>query len=114
MRKIFFALVAVLVCGCEKMVIDDDVYSKGDNGGNVTLHVTSTDGATRSSVLSDVCGRLNVATSTLAGRRSRLLRRPLPTQALVLSAYPWRLGAILWWLSAIIVQVVLPSRAQTK
>ena len=73
MKQILFALVAVLVCGCEKMVIDDDVYSKGDNGGNVTLHITSADGVTRSSVLSDVCGRLNVAVFDAGGQKVKAI-----------------------------------------
>lgn len=73
MKQIFFALVAVLVCGCEKMVIDNDVYSKGDNGGNVTLHITQTEGATRSSVLSDVCGRLNVDVFDAGGQKVKAI-----------------------------------------
>lgn len=77
MRKIFFALVAVLVCGCEKMVIDDDVYSKGDDGGNVTLHITSADGATRSSVISDVCGRLNVAIFDAGGQKVKAIAQTI-------------------------------------
>ena len=55
------------------MFIDDDVYSKGDNGGNVTLHITQTDGATRSSVLSDVCGRLNVAVFDAGGQKVKAI-----------------------------------------
>lgn len=66
-------LAVLILCGCEKMVIDNDVYSKGDNGGNVTLHITSTDGATRSSVLSDVCGRLNVAVFDAGGQKVKAI-----------------------------------------
>ncbi len=66
-------LAVLILCGCEKMVIDDDVYSKGDNGGNVTLHITSTDGVTRSSVLSDVCGRLNVAIFDAGGQKVKAI-----------------------------------------
>lgn len=68
-----FMLAVLILCGCEKMVIDDDVYSKGDNGGNVTLHITSTDGATRSSVISDVCGRLNVAVFDAGGQKVKAI-----------------------------------------
>jgi hypothetical protein len=77
MRKILFALVAMLVCGCEKMLIDNDVYSKGDNGGNVTLHITSADVATRSSVLSDVCGRLNVAIFDAGGQKVKAIAQTI-------------------------------------
>jgi hypothetical protein len=77
MKQILFALVAVLVCGCEKMVIDNDVYSKGDNGGNVTLHITQTEGATRSSVLSDVCGRLNVAIFDAGGQKVKAIAQTI-------------------------------------
>ena len=73
MKQILFALVAVFICGCEKMVIDDDVYSKGDNGGNVTLHITQTEDATRSSVISDVCGRLNVAVFDAGGQKVKAI-----------------------------------------
>lgn len=73
MKQILFALVAVFICGCEKMVIDNDVYSKGDNGGNVTLHITPTDDATRSSVISDVCGRLNVAVFDAGGQKVKAI-----------------------------------------
>ena len=62
-------LAVLILCGCEKMVIDNDVCSKGDDGGNVTLHITSADGATRSSVISDVCGRLNVAVFDAGGQK---------------------------------------------
>ena len=55
------------------MVIDDDVYSKGDNGGNVTLHITQTEDATRSSVISDVCGRLNVAVFDAGGQKVKAI-----------------------------------------
>ena len=68
-----FMLAVLILCGCEKMVIDNDVYSKGDNGGNVTLHITSTDDATRSSVLSDVCGRLNVAVFDAGGQKVKAI-----------------------------------------
>ena len=77
MKQILFALVSVLVCGCEKVVIDDDVYSKGDNGGNVTLHITSEDGATRSSVISDVCGRLNVAIFDAGGQKVKAIAQTI-------------------------------------
>lgn len=73
MKQILFALVAVFICGCEKMVIDNDVYSKGDNGGNVTLHITQTEDATRSSVISDVCGRLNVAVFDAGGQKVKAI-----------------------------------------
>lgn len=66
-------LAVLILCGCEKMVIDNDVYSKGDNGGNVTLHITQTEGATRSSVLSDVCGRLNVAVFDAGGQKVKAI-----------------------------------------
>ena len=66
-------LAVLILCGCEKMVIDDDVYSKCDDGGNVTLHITSTDGATRSSALSDVCGRLNVAVFDAGGQKVKAI-----------------------------------------
>ena len=59
------------------MVIDDDVYSKGDNGGNVTLHITPTDGATRSSVISDVCGRLNVAVFDAGGQKVKAIAQTI-------------------------------------
>ena len=59
------------------MFIDDDVYSKGDNGGNVTLHITPTDGATRSSVLSDVCGRLNVAVFDAGGQKVKAIAQTI-------------------------------------
>ena len=68
-----FMLAVLILCGCEKMVIDDDVYSKGDNGGNVTLHITPTDDATRSSVISDVCGRLNVAVFDAGGQKVKAI-----------------------------------------
>ena len=68
-----FMLAVLILCGCEKMVIDDDVYSKGDNGGNVTLHITQTEDATRSSVLSDVCGRLNVAVFDAGGQKVKAI-----------------------------------------
>ena len=77
MKQILFALVAILVCGCEKMVIDNDVYSKGDDGGNVTLHITPTDGATRSSVISDVCGRLNVAVFDAGGQKVKAIAQTI-------------------------------------
>lgn len=70
-------LAVLILCGCEKMVIDDDVYSKGDDGGNVTLHITSTDGATRSSVLSDVCGRLNVAVFDAGGQKIKAIAQTI-------------------------------------
>ena len=73
MRKMMFMLAVLILCGCEKMVIDDDVYSKGDNGGNVTLHITQTEDATRSSVLSDVCGRLNVAVFDAGGQKVKAI-----------------------------------------
>lgn len=66
-------LTVLILCSCEKMVIDDDVYSKGDNGGNVTLHVTPAEDATRSSVLSDVCGRLNVAVFDAGGQKVKAI-----------------------------------------
>lgn len=59
------------------MVIDNDVYSKGDNGGNVTLHITQTEGATRSSVLSDVCGRLNVAVFDAGGQKVKAIAQTI-------------------------------------
>ena len=59
------------------MFIDDDVYSKGDNGGNVTLHITPTDGATRSSVISDVCGRLNVAVFDAGGQKVKAIAQTI-------------------------------------
>ena len=68
-----FMLAVLILCGCEKMVIDDDVYSKGDNGGNVTLHITQTEDATRSSVISDVCGRLNVAVFDAGGQKVKAI-----------------------------------------
>jgi hypothetical protein len=77
MKQILFALVSVLMCCCEKVVIDDDVYSKGDNGGNVTLHITSADGATRSAVLSDVCGRLNVAIFDAGGQKVKAIAQTI-------------------------------------
>lgn len=77
MKQILFALVAVFICGCEKMVIDDDVYSKGDNGGNVTLHITQTEDATRSSVISDVCGRLNVAIFDAGGQKVKAIAQTI-------------------------------------
>lgn len=70
-------LAVLILCGCEKMVIDNDVYSKGDNGGNVTLHITSTDGATRSSVISDVCGRLNVAVFDAGGQKVKAIAQTI-------------------------------------
>lgn len=73
MRKMMFMLAVLILCGCEKMVIDDDVYSKGDNGGNVTLHITQTEDATRSSVISDVCGRLNVAVFDAGGQKVKAI-----------------------------------------
>ena len=73
MRKMMFMLAVLILCGCEKMVIDNDVYSKGDNGGNVTLHITPTDDATRSSVISDVCGRLNVAVFDAGGQKVKAI-----------------------------------------
>ena len=68
-----FMLAVLILCGCEKMVIDNDVYSKGDNGGNVTLHITQTEDATRSSVISDVCGRLNVAVFDAGGQKVKAI-----------------------------------------
>ena len=67
MRKVLFALVVILLVGCEKMVIDD-VYGNGDNDGNVTLHVSTYRNTTRTA-LSDVCGRLNVAVFDAEGRK---------------------------------------------
>ena len=71
MRQLLIAIAAVLLCGCEKVVIDDDVHNGGDADGNVVLHVAPSPDATRSvtTALSDVCGRLNVAVFDADGRK---------------------------------------------
>lgn len=63
MKQILIAIAAFVLCGCEKVVIDNDAHNGGDTDGNVVLYVTHSPDATRSvtAALSDVCGRLNVA-----------------------------------------------------
>lgn len=71
MRQLLIAIAAVLMCGCEKVVIDDDAYNGGDADGNVVLHVAPLHDSTRSATtaLSDVCSRLNVAVFDADGRK---------------------------------------------
>lgn len=71
MRQLLIAIAAVLLCGCEKVVIDDDAHNGSDIDGNVVLHVAPSSDATRSvtTALSDVCGRLNVAVFDTDGQK---------------------------------------------
>lgn len=72
--QVFLALVlAVVLAGCERVVIDDVADSVGDADGNVVLRVVAEPqqtGQTRGGVaLSDVCGRLNVAVFDAEGKK---------------------------------------------
>lgn len=73
MRKaILFALVAMMMTGCEKVIAeyegDDGQGYGGDKDGNVVMRI-SAGATTRASALSDVCGRLNVAVFDADGRK---------------------------------------------
>lgn len=73
MRKaILFALVAVIMAGCEKVIAeydsDDGQVYGGDKDGNVVMRI-SAGVTTRASALSDVCGRLNVAVFDHDGKK---------------------------------------------
>ena len=71
MRQLLIARAAFVLCGCEKIVMDDGVDSKGDSDGNVVLNITPSEFATRSGTqsLGDICGRLNVAVFDADGRK---------------------------------------------
>ncbi len=79
MRQLLIAIAAVLFCGCEKVVIDDDAYNGGDTDGNVVLHVAPSPDATRSvtTALSDVCGRLNVAVFNAGGQKVKAIAQTI-------------------------------------
>lgn len=76
MRKaILFALVAMMMAGCEKVIAEyddeDNGASAGDRDGNVVLVVRAGTVSTRAETvaLSDVCGRLNVAVFDHDGKK---------------------------------------------
>jgi hypothetical protein len=90
MKKIAMIFAVAVICSCEKVVLEDGggEYGKSEVGGNVTLNVsaepkptmkTRADGGeetradgkeTRAgSVLSEVCGRLNVAVFDCDGKK---------------------------------------------
>lgn len=69
MRQLLIAVAVLILFSCEKVVFEDEVYSNSDAGGNVTLHLSPIQNVTRSAVLSDVCGRLNVAVFDSDGKK---------------------------------------------
>ena len=72
MRKVILFFVMVALCGCEKVVFDEP-ESKGDKEGNVKITFSPVGKATGTRagevMLSEVCGRLNVAVFNAEGKK---------------------------------------------
>ena len=67
MRKCFVMMVAIMLAGCEKMVLDEDVKN-----GNVVMRVTRAGGS-----LGDACTRLNVAVFDENGQKVKTVSQTL-------------------------------------